>query len=245
MTDFSKILIRASATGLIMTDPISKADKEAGNLSKTAQTYLRKVYKEAKWGRVSDIRNKYTEKGKMVEEDSITLISRLDRKFYTKNKQRLTNDYFTGEPDVFEGETVLTATRLIDIKSSWDADTFLSNIGETIDKLYWWQGQIYMDLTGCSEYEVSYCLVDTPETIINQEKRRLFYDMDVATEENPEYIQACAELESNLKFSDIPPIERRYALQFNKDQEAIDRAKEKVIKSREWLNTFEKMHLKL
>lgn len=245
MTDFSKVVIRASALGLIMTEPKLKADKDAGNLSETSKGYLRKVYKEVKWGRVSDIQNKYVSKGRMVEEDSITLISSLDKKFYIKNTERLTNDYFTGEPDVFEGESILQATKLIDIKSSWNADTFLSTIGETIEKIYWWQGQCYMDLTGCSEYEVAYCLVDTPQHIINQEKRKLFYEMDVATEESPEYLAACAELETNMTFSDIPPNERRYSLYFQKDPEAIERAREKVIKCREWLAYFEKLHMKL
>lgn len=243
MTDFSKVLIRASAMGLIMTEPQAKADKDAGNLSKSAQTYLKRVYAEYRWGRVSDIRSKYTDKGTLVEPDSITLISRLDKKFYIKNEENLRNDFFSGTPDVFNGETILNATKLIDIKSSWSAETFLSNIGETIDKMYYAQGQVYMDLTGCSEYSVDYCLVDTPFHIIESEKKKLWYEMNCVTEESPEYLAACAELESNMTFTDIPPQERRYSIAFNKDQEFIEKCKENVIKCREWLVDFEKLHL--
>lgn len=244
MTDFSKVLIRASAMGLIMTEPKSKADKEAGNLGQTAKSYLKKVYNEYRWGRTSDIRNKYTSKGLMVEPESITLVSRLDKKFYIKNEENLRNDYFSGTPDIFSGISIREAEVLRDIKSSWDSDTFLSNVGEALEPIYWWQGQIYMDLANCSEYAVDYCLVDTPFEIIESEKKKLWHQMNCVTEESPEYLAACAELESNMIFTDIPIEERRWTIAFNKDKEAIERAKEKVIKSREWLVVFEEMHLK-
>ena len=51
MIDFSKTLIRCSSLGLLMTEPQSKADKEAGLLSKSAQKHLIDVYISEKYGR--------------------------------------------------------------------------------------------------------------------------------------------------------------------------------------------------
>ena len=44
MTDFSKTLIRSSSVGYLMTEPQSKAAKDAGELSKTAKSHLLDVY---------------------------------------------------------------------------------------------------------------------------------------------------------------------------------------------------------
>ena len=40
MINFNDTLIRASSVGYLMTEPVSKADIEAGLLSKTAQKHL-------------------------------------------------------------------------------------------------------------------------------------------------------------------------------------------------------------
>jgi hypothetical protein len=48
---WNDIHIRASSVGYLMTEPQSKADKEAGLLSKTAQKHLLDVYIAEKYGR--------------------------------------------------------------------------------------------------------------------------------------------------------------------------------------------------
>lgn len=45
---------------------------------------------------------------------------------YKKNDVRLTNDFFTGEFDLYEGVEILKANKIIDIKSSYDWTTFPS-----------------------------------------------------------------------------------------------------------------------
>ena len=47
--DFSKTLFRSSSIGYLMTEPQTKADKEAGLLSKTAQKHLLEVYVSQKY----------------------------------------------------------------------------------------------------------------------------------------------------------------------------------------------------
>ena len=53
--NWNETLIRASSVGYLMTEPVTKADKEAGVLSKTAQRHLLDVYIAEKYGRNKDI----------------------------------------------------------------------------------------------------------------------------------------------------------------------------------------------
>ena len=70
-----------------MTDPKEKAAKEAGELSKTAKTELKKIYIKEKYGREKDITTKQMQKGIEVEEESITLLSRVQKKMLYKNEE--------------------------------------------------------------------------------------------------------------------------------------------------------------
>ena len=127
--------IRASSVGYLMTEPQSKADKEAGLLSKTAQKHLLDVYIAEKYGRKKDIQTKQMKKGIEVEQDSIELLSMYLKMPFSKNDQRFTNDFITGFPDIIDND------RIIDIKSSYDLWTFIGNIPDKLDSLYYWQMQ--------------------------------------------------------------------------------------------------------
>lgn len=91
------------------------------------------MYVQARYGREKDITNRYIAKGLHTEEDAITLYSRVKGEFYKKNSERITNDYLTGEPDLFEGETIFKAEATIDTKSCWDLFTF--NNAKYVDKI--------------------------------------------------------------------------------------------------------------
>ncbi len=52
-----------------MTEPQAKADKDAGNLSKTAKTHLLEIYIAEKYGRRKDVQTKQMKKGIQVEDD--------------------------------------------------------------------------------------------------------------------------------------------------------------------------------
>ena len=114
--NWNEILIRCSSIGNIMTEPKEKAAKDAGELSKTAKTHLKNVYIQEKYGREKDIVTKQMQKGIEVEEESITLLSRFQKKMLVKNEERLNNDYITGLPDIYEGESIRNADSITDIK---------------------------------------------------------------------------------------------------------------------------------
>lgn len=237
--DFSNTLFRCSSLGHLMTEPKAKKDKDAGNLSEGAKTHLIDIYVSAKYNRRTDIQNRYVNKGLMVEEDSITLYSRLKKTFYKKNEKHLHNEFIKGTPDLFTGLEIEAADTIIDVKSSWDIFTFFRTHTKDINSLYWWQLQGYIALTGAKSANLAYCLINTPEMLINDEKRKLMYKMGCATQESEEFLKACDELEMAMIYDDIPLPERLIEFQILRDQEAINSLYEKVTKAREYLKQLE------
>lgn len=234
--EFNDILFRCSSLGHIMTDPRTKSEE----LSETCQTHLIDVYVSNKYGRNDDIQNKYIEKGLAVEEDSITLYSRVKKSFFKKNEDHLSNEWIKGTPDLFTGLEIREAETIIDIKSSWDIYTFMRTMSKSVNKLYWWQLQGYMMLTGARSAKLAYCLVDTPPSLIEDEKRRLMYRMGVIDPTgNDLFEKACKELERAMTFGDIPMEERVIEFEISRDEEAIGKIKDRVNKCRQWLNEFE------
>jgi hypothetical protein len=235
--NWNQTLIRSSSVGYLMTEPQSKADKEAGLLSKTAQKYLIEVYISEKYGRKKDIQTKQMKKGIEAEQDSIDLLSMYLKVPFSKNDKRFTNDFITGFPDIIDND------RIIDIKSSYDLWTFLGNIPDKLDSLYYWQMQSYMWLTNSKSAMITYCLVNTPMSIIEQEKYYLLKKMDVATEENPEYVKEAIKIEFNMTFDDIDINERVLVFNIERNEDDILKIQHKVEKAREFLSEIENKHL--
>ena len=235
--NWNETLIRASSVGYLMTEPVAKADKEAGVLSKTAQKHLIEVYIAEKYGRKRDIQTKQMKKGIEAEQDSIDLLSMYLKLPFSKNEERFKNDFITGLPDIINGDTI------IDIKSSYDLWTFLGNIPDKLDNLYYWQMQSYMWLTGTIKATIAYCLVNTPESIIQQEKYYMLKKMDVISEESPEFIKEAMKIEFNMTFDDISINERILTFNVNRSEDDILRIENKVLKARTFLQELEQTHL--
>lgn len=227
MIDFSNYKFRCSSLGALMTEPRSKSEL----LSETTKEELVKVYVKEVYGRDKEISSKYIEKGQAVEEDAITLLSRVKKKFFVKNTERLTNEFITGEPDVAKSS-------LIDTKSCWDLHSFYKHKTKPLPKDYYWQMQGYMELFGFDLGTVAFCLIDTPAGLVEEEKRRLFYKMNVATMENPDYLEACAQLEREMTFGDIPLEERLHEVIVKRSPADLEKCYERIKLCREWLNEF-------
>lgn len=243
--DWQTVKFRASSWGNLMTDPKTKEDKLAGKLSVTTQKELIKLYSLMKYGRKKDIVTAKMDKGKIGEEDSITLFSRVEKRLYLKNEDQLENDWFCGHPDIFKGDHIQNADEVWDIKTRWELDSFMPKLIEEIDKGEELQLQVYFSLTGAKSGGIANTLIDCPPGILMDEKRRLLYSMNVATEENPEYIQAADELERLLTFPDIDYRERVIKQPIERNDETIEKMKAKVPVFRQWLADFEQKHMKL
>jgi hypothetical protein len=236
MHDFSSTLIRCSSLSCLFTEPQKKEDKLAGRLSKTAKTHLIQVYAREIWGVEKDILTKQMSKGVIAEEEGINLLGLVDRKLYFKNDERKENEWISGHADIKEDDEV------IDIKLAWDAFTFLANLDDNVKDEYFYQLQGYMVLWGLKRARIAYCLVDTPESIRNDEKYRLLRKMDVATEENPDFLRAWEKVERGMIFSHIPPEHRVICQEVLLDEEIIAKIPEKVERAREFLAELQEKH---
>ncbi len=239
--DFQKTLIRSSSVGYLMTEPVTKADKEAGLLSKTAKSHLIEIYIREKYGRRKDVQTKQMRKGVEVEDDAIELLAQSLGRPLSKNTERFSNDFITGHPDVLD--LTEAGLKVWDVKSSYDLFTFLGNIPDKLNSQYYWQLQSYMWLTGATESCIAYCLINTPFGIIEQEKKSLLYKMNVISEESPEYVLEAAKLELNMMFDDIDQKERLLLFPVHRNDEDIELIKEKVNKARVFLESIEETHL--
>lgn len=213
-------------------------------LSDTCKSYLMQSYVLSKYGRVREIQTKQMVKGTISEEDSILLFSALEGKIYNKNTERISNDYISGCPDLYDTEDIFNCGEIIDIKSCWDIFTFLSNVPDPEKDIYYWQLQGYMALTGAKIGTIAYCLVNTPESIIEGEKYQLLRRMDVVTEDDPSYKRELKLLLANRYFDDIPMSERLLTFSIERNDTDIEKMYKKVEKCREFLYEFEEMHLK-
>jgi hypothetical protein len=190
------IKFRCSSLGLIMADPKSvdekfltdsvkkvvskkvKTDDEKAmiqclldhSLSVGAKTHLKSMAKEFVYGFNEVVTGKYMDKGLIVEDQSIELYNAVHFTDYEKNTVRTTNEWLTGEPDI-----IIHGVKGIDIKSSWSLATFpaISEDGE--DKMYEWQCRGYMMLHEVPEWDVAYCMVNTPDELIKYEQEELHF----------------------------------------------------------------------
>ena len=247
MTDINwdKIKFRASSWGNLMAEPQTKADKEAGKLSKTCIKELIKIYSQEVYGRKKDITTKQMEKGTQAEPESIVLFNRVEGKTFVKNEEELENEWAKGHVDIYEGMEVRRAISVWDIKSRWQLESFMPKLVEEVDTGEELQLQVYFDLTGATYGGIANTLVDCPVNILEQEKLKLLYSMNVATEFNPEYIKAAEELERLLTFPDIDYRERVIKQSVQRNDEVIEKMKAKVPRMREWLHDFHKKHMNL
>jgi hypothetical protein len=230
---------RASALGCLFTDPLKKEDKLAGKLSATSKGYLAKAYIEALWDKKKDVTTKQMDKGIQCEPDAILMLSKLDGVKYLKNEVRETDDWITGHADI------ITDDEIFDVKCSWDAETFIKNLHEPVNKDYDYQLQGYMSLYNKPKARIRYCLVSAPLEVLKKELFYLFSRMDCATTESPEYLEAAAELNFNLTYDEIPIEHRVIDVIIPRNEEIIAQIPEKVEKAREYLKELYDRHMSL
>lgn len=213
--------IRCSAIGKLMSTPRTKGEI----LSETAKTYIQDLFKEKELGIAREFWSRYTDKGIQMEDEAIDFAGQvLGWDFVVKNEQGYENDYITGTPDV------ITKYLLADIKCSWDGTTFPLFDTELKNKDYYWQLQGYMWLTGLEQAELVYCLMDTPHQIVEDEVRRAHWKAGLIDED----LDLREAVQSQHTFDHLPNNLRVKRFIIRKDEEAIEKIKEKVELAREY-----------
>jgi hypothetical protein len=217
--------VRCSALGKVMTSPRSKSEI----LSQTAKTYVEEQVLQSKYGIVKTFNSRYTDKGNLVEDESIKLASDvLDLGFLYKNDEHFTNDWVMGTPDVNTDDI------LLDVKSSWDATTFPFFATEIPTKDYYYQLQGYMWLTGKQKSLLVYCLVNTPLDMVQDEIRRAHWNANLLEES----LDLIDEVQKRHNFDHIPDNRRVKVFEVERDDEVIEQIKERVELCREYYETL-------
>ena len=222
MKDFK---IRCSAIGKIMSNPKIKTEL----LSQTTKTYVDEWMKEQFFNRKKEFSNKYTQKGLIVEDNSIDIIADvLGYGMLVKNEKYYENDYLTGTPDI------VLKNEIIDAKSSWDVFTFPFFDKELSNKDYNYQLQGYMALTGRKKAKVVYVLTDTPENLIEREAR--FYCIQNGYDELD--LDIYKQFFEKMTYSDIDKKNRVKSFEVLRDDEVISNIEKRVLEIREYINQF-------
>ena len=217
--------VRCSALGKVMTSPRSKSEI----LSQTAKTYVEEQVLLAKYGIVKTFNSRYTDKGNLVEDESIKLASEvLELGFILKNDEHFSNDWVTGTPDVN------TASLILDVKSSWDATTFPFFATEIPTKDYFFQLQGYLWLTNKTKALLVYCLVNTPLDMVQDEIRRAHWNANLLEES----LDLIDEVQKRHNFDHIPDNRRVKVFEVERDDEVIEQIKERVELCREYYETL-------
>lgn len=205
-------------------------------LSKTAKTFLIRRYVIEKYYRDYEATPLQLVKGIKAETNSLQFYCSVTGEKHKKNKKKYENDFLIGTPDVVEGDLV------IEVKSSWDIFTYLKNVNNDVNIQYYWQLQGYLSITGKKNAELVYCLVSTPDEIIEEEYARIFAKNPSISDTNKRK-ELYDSLYFNMRFDDIPKEERILRFTVERNDRDIDRIHKKVKQCREFLLEFQERHL--
>lgn len=226
---------RASQVGKLMTPPKSKKAKEAGELGETAKSYLDEVAIEKIYGRSKPLRTDELRKGEECEEAAITMLMRQLGEWTEKNGSNYKDEHFSGTPDVIVGNTVYDTKVPFDIWTFHKAEPPILDTGKKT--LYYWQLQVYMALTGCTQGQLVYCLVDTPETMLEDKIHRAKFQYE-GGDEDPGFEVHQKQLIAAHRYNDIDESERVKMYPVERSEEDIEAMKEKVEQAREYLKDW-------
>lgn len=144
-------------------------------LSDSSKKELTKIVQYEKSGRSKILYAKYLDKGLAKEKDARDLISEVLGVNLIKDPERKTNKWVTGERDVYHDDL------LIEIKTAYSFESFNNILLEKANEIYLRQNDSYMDLWGIKDGLICHVLVDTPNSLVDDEIRRLSYKEDIMT----------------------------------------------------------------
>jgi len=205
-------------------------------LSETTKTELDKIYIREVYGRRKELSNNYLLKGLGVEDSAIRVLSKVDNELYVKNEERMNNGMIQGECDIKHHYGDSECGLIIDTKSSWDLWTYRKSQGG-LDKGYEYQLNGYGELYGAKKLKLSYVLIDTPDSIIEDEVKRAGYKMPLLTEKL--FKEVAEHTRKNLTFGDVPMEKRTFSYELDFDENIIKRVYERIPLWREYLNSLD------
>lgn len=248
----SKLVLSASEAEKLEKLRNKKARDGTPLFSKTAESLFVSLFFSKKYNKRIGLMKEKEEheadgvphlvRGIKSEEDGAKLLSQLDGVTYYKDKKVRNNEFFTGAFDRIDAPTIEEATKIVEIKIPFQLKEFYHQMGKALPKSAICEMQGYLDITGKEVGEIHFCLVTFPEETIKQQ--RLFWLAKMCADgvETEEFLEKWADIEDNMRFSDIPPNERVWSYRIERDENMIQDLRERVVAARDWLNNFEKTH---
>jgi hypothetical protein len=92
-----------------------------------------------------------------------------------------------------------------------------------------------MALTGAKSAVVAYCLVNTPENLVQSEIKSTWYKMGCPDESSDEWQNVVQEIQMLGKYDDIPVAERVFEFNIERDEAIIQRINARVSQCRQWM----------
>jgi hypothetical protein len=181
----------------------------------------------------------FIEKGNILEEQAINIMSEIDNTTYLKNEIKTSNGYIIGCPDIIDIEK----GTILDVKVSWNINTFLKARAGLDDK-YWFQAQGYMELFNVETVDICFLLLDTPKDIIEREHSKVLTNFMMGVIDRESYEEKMENLSGAMVYSNIPIKRRIIRYRVNKDKRVMPVIYQRVEKCREFLREYHKEHLK-
>lgn len=218
-------LVRASTIGDLMTGGRTKG-VEWGD---TSLAVIRKAVLFNKYGIEEYLTSKHMEKGTLNEDEGLRMYRQVINGNFPIDdiKQRLINNYVTGEPDLIHDGII------VDIKNSWGANSFPFWDSEIKNKTYIYQLQCYLWLSGLKSAKLVYTLTTTPEHIRKQETQRLFFRL-VDKPQNKNLTQSEIEdmaeniVNKEMIFDHIPVQNRVKIFDVERDEKIIESIQKRI-----------------
>lgn len=243
-------------------------------LPKTMISELRKIHRAETFNRNFNFTNKFVQKGLAVEENAISTYQNYRKKvlgisgFFRNNKERLENDYVTGECDLTDTNDFANCNEGFDIKSSWELETFPFK-EDKLDLQYEYQNQCYMWLSGAEKWTTASVLENVTEDLLHKEKMKWFYalgspmseedanyeeyvkeaksleirlifDYDKFVKDNPSHLMEISKQEWEENYYDIPLEDRVVEKVSIYNEQVIEEFKERIEVAREYLCYLDK-----
>lgn len=219
-------------------------------LGGTCIEYLMEVYAWETEGMVSVTKESLDsmplKKGKVGEIEAGALLSLVDGVLYQRHKERIFNDYLSGEIDFYVGESIYKATNITDTKNAFDYPGFLKKINNGLENGQREQLAGYGDITGAQDLFIANCLISFTPDMVTDMEYKILRKLNCATTESPEFLELWPKIEKSMNFDSIPHAQRVSKIKVEpftsfEQQRVYDRVKY----CREWLWNFYEQRQKL
>jgi hypothetical protein len=144
-------------------------------------------------------------KGKKGEREAGLLLSVVDGEMYSAHKERIFNEYLSGEVDFYLGDSIYAAKNITDIKTSFDYPIYLKKLHTGLESGQMEQLQGYGDITTAKELYVANCLVSFTPEMIEDMKWKIMRKTGAVTEESPDFKELWQTFERSMLYDHIHP----------------------------------------